>query len=65
MTHKLNKDQSVAIDPERKWIPIGPFTPVGVRMLLIDEKQGIAYIRQHTKSDQFTHWSPIPTFRKD
>ena len=64
MPHKLNRDQSAVVAEDQKWIPIGPFTPVGVRMLLIDEKQGIAYIRQHTKDDQFTHWSPIPTFRK-
>lgn len=64
MPHKLNRDQSAVVAEDQKWIPLGPFTPVGVRMLLIDEKQGIAYIRQHTKDDKFTHWSPIPTFRK-
>lgn len=64
MTIKLNKDQSALIATNHNWIPIDRNTPRGVRMLLIDSNQGIAYIRQHIKDDGFTHWFPIPTFEK-
>lgn len=64
MTHKLNRDQSTVIAPDIKWLPIDELAPRGVRMLLIDKSQGIAYIRQHTKGDQFTHWFPLPSMEK-
>lgn len=65
MTYKLNKDQSAAVAPDIKWLPIDEYTPLGVRMNLIERRQNICYVRIHTRGDGFTHWSPLPTFPKE
>ncbi len=49
---KHNSEKTAVITAGVKWMPIDHTTPVGSRMLLIDDKQG----------DGFTHWHPLPTF---
>lgn len=65
MTHKLTADGAAAVAPNIHWLPITKDTPVGTRMQLVDKSQGVAYIRTHFTDDGFTHWHPLPTFKKD
>ena len=62
MTYKLNKDQSAIVAPDVKWIPIDANTPTGARMLLIERRQNICYVRTHQRGDGFDYWHPLPTF---
>lgn len=63
MTH--NADKTVAIDREYHWRPINDETPRGVKLQLIDKKSNVAqYGRLGTTNDFFTHWAPLPTFKK-
>jgi len=63
MTYKLNKDQSAIVAPDVKWMPIDDNTPIGARMLLIERRQNICYVRTHQRGDGFTHYFPLPTFK--
>jgi hypothetical protein len=60
--HKPTHDNAAIVAPKIKWMPITKDTPLGSKMLLIDDKQGSAMVRIHLKSDGFTHWHPLPTF---
>lgn len=63
---KLNSDQTVAVDPATKWIKIGPDTPRGVKLQLINKKYGVALYARYSAADTFfTHYHPLPTFDKD
>jgi hypothetical protein len=62
VSHKLNRDQSAVVTPKFKWLPIDDATPIGARMLLIERRQNICYVRTHQRGDGFTHWAPLPTF---
>jgi hypothetical protein len=60
--HKLTHDHAAVVAPAIKWLPIDANTPIGSKMMLIDQAQGVAYLRIHLKGDGFTHWHPLPTF---
>lgn len=62
MNHKLTNDGAAVVAPSINWLPIDNKTPTGSKMLLIDRRQGIAYLRIHLQGDGFTHWYPLPTF---
>jgi len=65
VTH-LNADQTVAIDPATKWIPINALTPRGVKLQLINKAAGVALYGALLPGDTFfTHYYPVPTFDKD
>ena len=59
----LNTDQTVAIDREYHWREIDKDTPRGVKLQLIDRSAGVAHYGHYT-GHHFTHWAPLPTFRK-
>lgn len=65
MTHKITADGAAAVTPSVNWLPIDDATPIGVRMMLIEKAQGVAYTRTHQRNDGFDHWFPLPTFKKD
>ncbi len=60
---KLDSTQSALVSQSITWIPIDADTPIGVKCLVIDKKQGIAYLRPYTLNHGWTHYSPLPTFR--
>jgi hypothetical protein len=39
--------------------------PRGPKMLLIHKGMGVAVLRSWRESDTWTHWCPLPTFKKD
>lgn len=60
MNYKLNKDRSVAVDPDYYWQPINEQTPRGVKLQLLG-KGGVATYGQWNGKDSFyTHWAPLP-----
>jgi len=61
----LNGNKTVAIDPEYHWREIDKDTPRGVKIQLINKADGVAMYGALISSDRyFTHWAPLPTFRK-
>ena len=64
MTHALNTDRTAAVATDTYWLPITPETPIGVKMLLINQGAGVAVISSYTHNDRhWTHWAPLPRFR--
>lgn len=62
----LNGEKTVAIDPEYHWREIDKDTPRGVKLQLINKSAGVAHYGALISSDRhFTHWAPLPTFRKN
>ena len=64
MTHKLNADHTALVSTQIEWIPIEESTPVGAKCLVIDDGQGIAYLREYWPGHGWTHWHPLPRFAK-
>jgi hypothetical protein len=61
----INSDNTAAIDRAYHWMPIDQHTPVGVKLQLIREDAGVAQYGKYKRGDTFfTHWSPLPTFKK-
>ena len=60
----LNGEKTVAIDREYHWREIDKDTPRGVKLQLINKKYGVALYSHYMGDDYFTHWAPLPTFRK-
>lgn len=66
MTFKINNDKTAAVSTEAFWIPVGPDTPRGVTMWLINRPAGVSLKGMYDPSEDFyTHWFPNPTFAKD
>lgn len=65
MTVTSNKDQTTVVDREYHWLPIS-IAPLGKKIQLINEAAGVAtYGIVGTEESFFTHWAPLPTFRKN
>ena len=65
MTHKPTADGAAIVTPDIHWKPVDALTPIGARMLLIERKQNIAFVRTRQTDDKFDYWFPLPTFPKD
>ena len=66
MNHKLNTDKTALVATDHYWISIDADTPLGVKMLLINQKSGVAWLGYWSSGDSFwTHYSPLPMFKKD
>jgi hypothetical protein len=64
--HKITADGAAAVAPDCHWIPIGPDTPRGASMWLINRRSGVAQKGHYDPNDKFfTHWFPLPTFKKE
>lgn len=63
---EITHDKVAAVDRGYHYRPIDKDTPMGVKMLLANKDYGVATIGSlPDRSKYFTHWSPLPTFRKD
>lgn len=61
-----NHDKTASIDRGYHWRPIDSNTPRGVKMQLINKFSGVAvYGTLGADVPWFTHWAPLPTFKKD
>ena len=64
---QTNSTKTVAMDTEYHWRPITKDTPLGVKVQLISRgRSGVAsYGVLGSTNTWFTHWAPLPTFKKD
>jgi hypothetical protein len=61
----VDSSRSVVVDREYYWRPIAT-CPQGVKVQLINRRYGVAVYGQYRIKDGFwTHWAPLPVFRKD
>lgn len=62
---KLTHDQFAVVDVTNKWIDAKSTKPlIGVKMLMIDKRLGVAVLGTWRDSDGWTHWCPLPTFER-
>jgi hypothetical protein len=65
MPHDINSEKTVAVDREYYWRHIST-CPNGVKVQLINRMYGVAVYGQYRPKEPFwTHWAPLPVFRKD
>lgn len=61
----INAAKTVAVDREYYWRPIAT-CPHGVKVQLINRMYGVAVYGQYRPKETFwTHWAPLPVFRKE
>lgn len=59
--YRLTADK-VAVSTEFYWIPVAKMPPPGgAKVLLFDERYGVATIGVYDPEHGFTHWAPCPT----
>lgn len=59
---KLTSDGAAAVNTKFFWIPVGPDTPRGVKLQLINRKDGVAHYGHYTVGAPYTHWQALPVF---
>lgn len=62
---KSTSDRAATVDTAYHWRPVGPDTPRGTKVQLINRRFGIAVYGQFQPGANWTHWAPLPTFKKD
>jgi len=60
MTYKLNTEKTAAVCTDHYWIPVSADTPLGVKLLLINARAGVAQLGQYERGSYWTHWSALP-----
>jgi hypothetical protein len=56
----------VTADNDYHWIPIAQRQPfIGTKVQLINKDRGVAVYGQWFPKSEWTHWAPLPTFKKD
>ena len=63
-THRPSTDRAATVSNEVHWIEIDATTPRGTKVWLINKDAGSATQGQYDGSNFFTHWHPLPRFRK-
>lgn len=58
----INRDNTVAVNQTIYWIPIDSNTPIGVKLLLINRKLGVATTGHYYPGNDWTHWQGMPKF---
>jgi hypothetical protein len=64
MNFKLTHNMKTAVGLDIFWQRIDLDTPKGVKMLVIDERAGVAHISILRKEDRWTHWHALPRFKE-
>lgn len=63
---KETSDGMAVVDTSHFWIPIEQQQPpIGTKVLLINSAAGVALLGAYQRGDFFTHWSPLPRFKKE
>lgn len=59
-------DRAAVVDPDYFWRRIDSGAPLGAKVQLINERSGVAvYGVLSAKESFFTHWAPLPKFRRE
>jgi hypothetical protein len=56
---------AACVDSSYHWRPVDKDTPRSTKLQLINEATGVATYGQITVDSWFTHWAPLPTFKRD
>lgn len=65
MNIKVNSERSAAVNQDTFWLPIDEVPPpVGVKLLLINERNGVAVLGTYHQKHQWTHWQGLPKFKQ-
>ena len=63
---KLNTDKSAAVNQALTWILIDEVQPpVGAKLLLINQANGVAVLGTYHAQHQWTHWQGLPKFEEE
>jgi hypothetical protein len=63
--HKLTHDRAAVVDSGNHWRDAKEFPPpLSAKMLLIAKSRGVAVLGDWRDADGWTHWAPLPTFKK-
>ena len=63
MTIAIDSTRSAAVARGHCWIAIDKQPPpVGVKLLLINQANGVAVLGTYHAKHQWTHWQGLPTF---
>lgn len=67
MTTKTTHDKLVLVDVGHHWKPIDLSKPPprGVKLLLINQRLGVAVIGNYTANSAWTHYAGLPTFKRE
>ena len=66
MTIKATTDRAALVDTEFHWIKIEHRPPpISAKVLLINRDYGTAVIGIWDRGQWWTHWAPLPTFRRE
>ena len=63
MMHAPNTARTALVSTTAEWLPITADTPTGMKCLVIDRDQGIAYLRDYWPGHGWTHYFPLPRFK--
>ena len=62
---KVNASNTAAVAQDFYWIPVEQTPPpMGVKLLLINQKLGVACMGDYHSSHGWTHWQGLPKFKK-
>ena len=64
MTYHPTNDRTAVVNPETHWIPVGPDTPRGAKVQLINHLAGVATYGHYLPGSWWTHWYPLPRFKE-
>lgn len=65
MSIESTNDKAAIVDRDYHWLDANEFAPPrGPKMLLINERLGVAVLGSWRETDNWTHWCPLPTFEK-
>ena len=64
--YRLTSDKVAAVSTEFFWLRVDKHPPPrGAKVLLINERHGVATIGVFNPEYGFTHWAPLPRMLKD
>jgi hypothetical protein len=66
MTIRPTSDRAAVVDTEFHWLDAKQYQPpLSKKILCINKQQGVAIISHWVSAFGFTHWAPLPTFKKE
>jgi len=64
MTHKIDSTATVLVATDFYWREIDAATPLGLKLLLINQTAGVATLGQLVnRGGYWTHWASLPVFK--
>jgi len=64
MTIKLDRTRAAAVNHAVRWIPVSEQAPpMGCKLLLVNDRYGVATIGRYSPDGGFSHWQALPKFK--